>query len=230
MPPTQHQDSPRSARPGGSPDGPGHQGHHRGQPVPAEASHWDRRYAQSPWSTEPDSHLVGRVAGLAPGRALDLGCGLGRNAVWLAAQGWEVTGVDGSAVGLDQAAQRAAEAGTTLRLVQADLLAYRPEPAAYDLVVLANLHFPPGQREALFEHARAALAPGGHVFVTGHHLASLGREGPPFPERLYTEALMAALLEPLGAEVVRVDKPGDDGPLVDVVAWAGAPGTGEVPA
>ena len=74
---------------------------------------WDRRYAepQLVWSAEPNRFLVEELAGLPPGRALDLACGEGRNAIWLARRGWEVTGVDFSGVAIDKAGRMAAEAG-----------------------------------------------------------------------------------------------------------------------
>lgn len=199
----------------------------RGQQAMGQAmghSHWDERYSRSQWPLHPDPQLVDMAGELVPGRAIDLGCGTGRNAVWLAARGWDVTGVDASAVGLSQAARSAQEAGVAISLVQADLLHYELAPGAYELVVMANLHFPPAEREQLFAKAKAALAPGGHVFVTGHHLNSLGSGGPPSPERLYTQELLEALLAPLDVKVWSTEGPaGDGGPSLNVVAWAGAP-------
>ncbi len=185
---------------------------------------WDQRYAEVDWPSEPDATLVELAGGLAPGRAVDLGCGPGRNAIWLARHGWRVTGVDASAVGLAKAGERARDAGVSLELVKADVLAYEPA-AGVDLVVVANLHFAPGEREGFFARAVACLAPGGHLFVSGHHRDSLGRAGPAAPERLYTEELLASLLAPLDTEVRRRERPAGPGepPLVGVVAWATAP-------
>ena len=186
---------------------------------------WDERYAGMDWPTDPDRTLVELVSSLEPGRAVDLGCGPGRNAIWLARHGWRVTGVDASAVGLAQARERAGREGVSLELVHADLLSYVPPPASFELVVVANLHFAPGDREQFFARATAALAPGGHLYVVGHHLDSLGRAGPPLPERLYSEELLGDLLAPLTVEVRRHERPAGDGgsPLVDAVAWASAP-------
>lgn len=149
-------------------------------------AHWDRRYAETPWPSEPDASLVARVGALLPGCALDLGCGTGRNDLWLARQGWAVTGVDGSAVGLALAEASARDAGLVLDLVEADLTQYRPTPRSFDLVVVANIHLAPEVRADFFARASAAVAPGGHLFVIGHHLDSLGRSGPPDAERLFT--------------------------------------------
>ncbi|HLI14736.1 MAG TPA: class I SAM-dependent methyltransferase [Acidimicrobiales bacterium] len=184
---------------------------------------WDERFASHDWPSEPDDALVELAGGLAPGTALDLGCGPGRNAIWLARRGWRVTGVDASAVGLALASARAREAGVEITWVQADLLAYDVVPAAAELVVLANVHLPPPEHRRLVELAKRALAPGGHLFVIGHHLDSLGRAGPPDPERLYTEERLRDELSGLVVEVLEQrTRAGGEGeaPLVDLVAWA----------
>lgn len=187
------------------------------------ASMWNERYAAHPWSSEPDANLVELVEPLAPGRALDLGCGTGRNAVWLARQGWRVTGVDASSVGLAQAQSRAQEGATSLTLVEADLLTYQPPALSFDLVVVANIHVAPEQRADFFARAASALAPGGRLFVIGHHLDSLGRAGPPDPERLYTIERLEGLVPTLRIErLERREYPGGPGEvaLADVVLWA----------
>lgn len=208
-------------------------GHEHGQATaPVHGGHggagafWDERFASHPWPSEPDEALVELAGGLPPGRALDLGCGPGRNAIWLAERGWRVTGVDASAVGLGQARARASERGVEIECVQADLLDYEPTPAGADLVVLANVHLLPSEHRRLVDVATAALVPGGHLFVIGHHLDSLGRAGPPDPERLYTEERLREELSGLAVEVlekrVRGGAPGEP-PLIDLVAWAVRP-------
>lgn len=194
-------------------------------PEEGPGARWDRRYAESPWPSEPDEVLVELAGGLAPGRALDLGCGPGRNALFLARRGWAVTGVDASAVGLAQAAERAAAAGVALDLVRADVLVHEPGEGCYDLVVVANLHFPPGERERFFGRAVAALAPGGHLYLSGRHLESERGEGAGAPERRYSEAQLTELLAPLAVVTRRLRRrAGRDGtPQVKLVAWATAP-------
>ncbi len=206
---------------GHNPSGP-HHGHSAAPGPSSPGAVWDERFASAEWPGKPDESLVEKVGSLKPGRALDLGCGPGRNAIWLAGQGWQVTGVDASAVGLGQAAHRAAEAGVTAEWLQADLTDYEPPAAQFDLVVLANMHFAPGEREELFARFGRAVAPGGHFYVVGHHLESIGRAGPPDPARLYTEALLQGLFEGFQVEVARRERMGGGGanPLVDVVAWA----------
>ncbi|MFN8631390.1 MAG: class I SAM-dependent methyltransferase [Chloroflexota bacterium] len=119
---------------------------------------WDERHAarEPIESPEPDPELVALAAGLAPGRALDLAAGDGRNAIWLAAQGWSSTAVDFSRVALDRAASTAARLGVAVDFVQADLLAWQPAPASVDLVVVMFLHLPPDERRAVLAKAAAA--------------------------------------------------------------------------
>jgi len=134
-----------------------------------DAAAWDARYdaAGLLWSAEPNQFVVRELPGRPAGRAIDLGCGEGRNAVWLATQGWTVLGVDFSAVALAKAAQLAAAAGVTVGWEQTDLLEWRPEPN-YDLVLLVYVHLPPPQRQALLARAAAGVAPGGSLLVVGH--------------------------------------------------------------
>jgi 2-polyprenyl-3-methyl-5-hydroxy-6-metoxy-1,4-benzoquinol methylase len=94
-----------------------------------DAADWNARYdtAELVWKGEPNQFLPPEVAGLAPGRALDLACGEGRNAVWLATRGWEVTGVDFAGVGLAKGERLAAEHGVTGTWVTADATGWEPE-------------------------------------------------------------------------------------------------------
>ncbi len=193
------------------------------------AEMWDRRFAEQGWPTEADPYLVELAAPLPPGRGLDLGAGPGRNSLWLAATGWDMTLVDASRVGLDQAVATAATLATTITAVHADLSEWQPEPDAFDLAIVANVHPGPALLAAVLESAGAALRPGGHLYVVGHHLANLGRHGPPDPDRLLTaERLRAALPPTLEVEILDTrDRAADrqdaasehDGDTV-VLAWA----------
>lgn len=188
-----------------------------------EPNRWDRRYAEQGWPTDPDPLLVAAVEGWTAGRALDLGCGTGRHAIWLAQRGWSVTGVDSSSVGLAQAADRARGLGVPLELVLSDLRDYRPPAGEFDLVLLAFVHSTPAERPALLATAARAVAPAGHLLVIGHHLDNLGRGGPPDPDWLYTTDRLGPDL-PAGLAVdtlARVERPGGDPtepPQVAVVA------------
>ncbi|NNN00774.1 MAG: class I SAM-dependent methyltransferase [Acidimicrobiaceae bacterium] len=188
-----------------------------------DAAIWDRRFAEHPWPSDPDARLVELVSPLPAGRALDLGCGTGRNALWLARNGWDVTGVDASAVGLAQAASGAKSIGVTLSLVEADLSTYQPASFSFDLVVVANMHFATHLRQGLYERAVSAVAPGGHLFIVGHHVDSFGRSGPPERDRLFSVELVTEFAR--GLEIGLVEREerwvnGEPEPLIDVVLWA----------
>ena len=105
---------------------------------------WDERYTGEAlvWSAVPNRFLVAEVETLPPGRALDLACGEGRNAVWLAECGWDVTGVDFSNVGLDKARRLADARGVSVHWELADATEYTPAPQSFDLVIVMYLHLP----------------------------------------------------------------------------------------
>jgi SAM-dependent methyltransferase len=175
------------------------------------AEFWDDRYrsAGQLWSGQPNPQLVAQAAGLAPGDALDAGCGEGADAIWLAARGWAVTGADVSAVALGRAAAHAAAAGAPVagRITweQRDLLSWVPEPQRFDLVTAQFMHLPGPAFEAMYGRLAAAVRPGGTLLVVAHdpgdvHV-NVGREHGPglfFP----AAEQMAAALDPGGWEVV----------------------------
>ena len=169
-----------------------------------ESAHWDERYGGEDlvWSAEPNLFLVGEVENLQPGRALDLGCGEGRNAIWLAECGWQVTGVDFSAVGLAKGQQLAEGRGTQVEWIAADLREYEPTTGVFDLVVVLYLHLPAGERRRILRRAAAALAAGGTMIVVGHDLSNLtdGVGGPQNSDLLFTPDDIAADLEGLHIE------------------------------
>lgn len=173
---------------------------------------WDRRYGGTDlvWTAEPNRWLVAEAAGLPPGRALDLGCGEGRNAVWLARQGWQVTAVDFSPVALAKGRRLAAgSGGPAVDWVEADVRTYRPEPAAYDLVLLAYVHLPEPDRGAVHRAAARAVAPGGVLLVVGHDTTNLrdGVGGPQDPAVLFTPAdVVDDLASVDGLEVERAER------------------------
>lgn len=141
-------------------------------PTPTDAELWDDRYRESDriWSGNPNTVLVREVEGLKPGRALDLGCGEGADAVWLAQWGWRVTATDISRVALERAAVHAAEAGVTDRVDWQwhDLGATFPE-GEYDLVSAQFLHSMGDlPREEILRRAARAVAPGGVLLIVGH--------------------------------------------------------------
>jgi len=155
-----------------------------------EADDWDQRYAGADllWTAQANRLLVAEIADLAPGRALDLGCGEGRNSVWLAKQGWSVTGVDFSPVGLAKAARLAQDEEVSVEWVEADMRTYRPAKQAYDLAVALYVHLPAPERRTVHAAAMNSLRPGGTLVVVGHDLTNLedGYGGPQDPSILFS--------------------------------------------
>ncbi len=136
----------------------------------AVRAEWDSRYANRErlWSGQPNGALVAEVAGLAPGRVLDVGCGEGADAIWLACGGWDVTALEVSGVALGRAAGHARDAGVAVHWVHAGLADAALPPASFDLVSAQYpaLRAPPN---AAAERALlAAVAPGG-VLLLVHH-------------------------------------------------------------
>jgi len=168
---------------------------------------WDRRYAESGllWSAQPNRFLVSEVSDLPPGRALDLACGEGRNAVWLARHGWQVTGVDFSEVAIAKAREQARAAGVDVEWLVADLLDYEPPARAFGLVIAFYLQVTASDRASIFPTAAEALADGGIFLLVGHDSSNLtdGYGGPSDPSVLYTADDVVDQLP--GLEIERAD-------------------------
>ena len=190
---------------------------------------WNARYAAKElvWTAEPNRLFAAEVEGLEPGRALDVACGEGRNAVWLAERGWTVTGVDFSDVALELAERLAAERGVQVEWVLADVVEHVPEPGAFDLVAVLYLQLPRDELVRALGSAAAAVAPGGTMIVIGHDARNLaeGHGGPKDPSVLYAPADVAAALDGLvveRAETVRRTVSLDDGEAVALDAFVRA--------
>lgn len=171
---------------------------------------WDERYRSHHhlWSGQPNLRLVEQAGELTAGRALDVGCGEGADAIWLASRGWEVTGTDVSPVALERAAANAADAAdgadpeaavaTRISWRQRDLFGDDWGPFdGYDLVNSQFLHFPPEERRRSLTRLAGAVCPGGHLLVVTHHPSDLEVPGlrPNLPELFSTAAELAALLD-----------------------------------
>lgn len=143
----------------------------------------------------PNPLLVDEVSRLAPGSALDLGCGSGGDAIGLAGLGWRVTAVDVSGEILRRAEAHAGRAEVRVEWQRHDLAETFPA-GRYDLVCSQFLHSPterPGQRQAILRRALDAVAPGGSLLVIGHAAIPAAMTGTPFdvhlpgPDELHTE-------------------------------------------
>ncbi|WP_082590667.1 bifunctional 2-polyprenyl-6-hydroxyphenol methylase/3-demethylubiquinol 3-O-methyltransferase UbiG [Phycicoccus sp. Soil748] len=186
---------------------------------------WDERYAASDrvWSAGPNAEVERIVSPWPPGRALDLGAGEGRHAIWLASLGWRVTAVDFSAVGLGKGESEATRRGLAVDWAVADARSWQPSPGVlYDLVLVAYLHLP----EDVLGRCRRWLAPGGALVVVGHALRNLtdGVGGPQDPALLHTLDELRAASEDLHVErceeLVRHTEGGD---AIDAVLVARRP-------
>jgi SAM-dependent methyltransferase len=159
-----------------------------------DAKDWDERYSATDlvWSAEPNRFVAELISPLTPGSAIDIAAGEGRNAIWLAQQGWTVTATDYSNVAVERMRARAAEllgreAARLSPLVGDATVAAPGGPAAYDLALFSYLQLPPAEWKVALRNGVEAVRPGGHVLVIGHSARNLteGWGGPSAREVLY---------------------------------------------
>jgi len=159
---------------------------------------WDARYAEPGWAfgTEPNDFLREHAHHLPRGRVLCLAEGEGRNAVWLAGLGYDVTGVDRSAAGLEKASALARERGVPLATVCADLATFPIEPGAWQGIVSIFAHVPRSVRAPMHAAVVAGLAPGGVFLLEAYRPDQIGRGtgGPSEDDRLLDLARLRAEL------------------------------------
>ncbi|MGC2941991.1 MULTISPECIES: class I SAM-dependent methyltransferase [unclassified Brevibacterium] len=177
---------------------------------------FDRKYWDQLWtgergqrmdSGEPNPHLVREIGGLRPGTALDAGCGAGAEAIWLAANGWDVTGADVADAALDYAADRAAAAGVVgdVRWIRADLSVWEPE-TRYDLVTTHYAHPAIPQLE-FYDRLASWVAPGGTLLIVGHlHQHSSAGDTHPPSEVTATAAAITSRFDPSDWEIVTAEE------------------------
>jgi SAM-dependent methyltransferase len=218
---------------------PGHDhghGYDGGVPPVLDEAFWDERYRSSDalWSGEPNRQLVAEVLPLPPGRALDVGCGEGADAVWLARQGWRVTAVDISGTALERARRHADDAGREvadrIEWVRHDVTTFEPGSRRFDLMSSQFVHLPGAPRDTVHLRLAGAVAEGGVLLIVTHDptdlATSVGR--PPFPDFFATAGEVARALpieewEILVAEArprTAVDADGRDVTIHDAVMEA----------
>lgn len=178
-----------------------------------DASDWDRRYAATElvWSASPNVFVEAELADLRPGRAVDVAAGEGRNAIWLAQQGWQVTATDFSQSGLDKGRAIAEHLGLPPPRIEwlcADVLEHDLGTEVFDLAVLAYLQLPADQRRTALRRAFRSLRDAGTLLVVAHDSTNLteGCGGPQDASVLYTAEDVLADLDGEHFAVVRAER------------------------
>jgi SAM-dependent methyltransferase len=170
---------------------------------------WNQRYegTELVWTIRPNRFLVAEVEGMTPGRALDLACGEGRHAIWLAGLFWEVRAVDFSDVAIAKGRELAERHAVQVEWEVADLTGYVPEPESADLVIVFYLQLPAEQRTPILRRAASAVAPGGTFLLVAHHSRNLehGHGGPQSADALYSPEDVVADLGRSGLEIERAE-------------------------
>ncbi|MGD9792213.1 MAG: class I SAM-dependent methyltransferase [Acidimicrobiia bacterium] len=168
------------------------------------ADDWDSRYSSTPlvWGSDPNQFFAATVESIAPGRSLDVGCGEGRNTIWLAQRGWDATGIDFSPVAIDKARQLATHSGVEATFAVADIEIWSPEPATFDLVAWVYVHLPEPVRTEAVKRVVTGLRTGGLLVWVGHDLDNItnGVGGPQDPAVLARVDELTAMLD--GLEIV----------------------------
>ncbi|MRH86556.1 methyltransferase domain-containing protein [Nocardia sp. SYP-A9097] len=219
-----------------------------------DAEAWDEHYAHTElvWGAPPNDTVVEQVFGLERRlpltgagvgeprpelpRVLDLGCGEGRNALWLATHGWQVDAVDYSQVGIDKGRTVASRLSRSVRgrihWHTADVTALDAAglTGPYELVLMAYVHLPAAARRALLLRAAEMLSPGGTLLVLGHDSLNLteGYGGEQDPELLFTANDIVADLGPAGEELTirvadRIQRPTEERDAIDALVVATKP-------
>ena len=166
-----------------------------------ERDYWNQRYAAKElvWTAEANRFVTEETASLTPGEALDLAAGEGRNAVWLAEQGWRVRAIDLSDVAIEKAERLAAARNVADRIEfqAADLKDYKPRSNGFDLVMLIYLQLSQAELRPIIARAASAVAPGGTFLLVAHDSSNLvhGYGGPQNPDVLYTADQVVPALE-----------------------------------
>ncbi len=145
----------------------------------AQAAEWDARYGErdkAMWSGRPNGRLVAEVTDLSPGRALDIGCGEGADAIWLARRGWRVTAIDVSDVALRRAREAAELAGAAVEWVCGDALQTAFPPRWFDLVSMQYPALPKAAGKAAMRALLDTVRPGGLLLAVYHDLDDEHRE------------------------------------------------------
>jgi SAM-dependent methyltransferase len=195
---------------------------------------WNDRYASKElvWSAGPNELFASEVRHLDPGKALDVACGEGRNAIWLAEQGWDVTGVDFSDVAVEKGRQIATRRNVNVTWIAEDVSAWKLPKYEFDLVAVLYLHTSAGERDQWLENVINAVKPSGTFLYIAHDPDNIenGVGGPQDPAFLPGIAEITAALREFDidrAEVIErpvASDPGHgkelEGIALDSFVWA----------
>jgi SAM-dependent methyltransferase len=200
--------------------------------VAEQAAEWDARYSEGDgarWSGRPNGRLVAEAAALAPGRVLDVGCGEGADAIWLARRGWIVTAIDISDVAISRAREAAQLAGAAVEWVCGDALQV-PFPArSFDLVSMQYPALPKAAGEAAIQRLLDTVRPGGLLLAVYHDLDDDHREhmkarGLDPADYIGVDDLLRLLGEDFTVELhavePRIDPPPDTPHIADIILRA----------
>ena len=209
--------------------------HEHGEKRPgsrAQAAEWDARYSEHDgprWSGRPNGRLLAEVASLTPGRALDVGCGEGADAIWLARNGWTVTAIDVSEVAVGRAQAAAELAGAAVEWICGDAVATPFPASSFDLVSMQYPALPKAAGEAAVRALLDPVRPGGlllavyHVLTDEHreHMKSQGVDPADYVDADDLARLLGgAFTIELHAVEPRIDPPPDNPHIADVVLRA----------
>jgi SAM-dependent methyltransferase len=209
-----------------------HEHEHQGFGATAQAARWDERYSEgdgSMWSGQPNGRLTAEVTALPPGRALDVGCGEGADAMWLAQQGWAVTAIDISDVALRRAREVAQGNGAAVGWVWGDALRAPFRARSFDLVSMQYPALPKAPGEAAVRALLGTVRPGGTLLAVYHdldeeHAEHMRSRGFDPADYVGADELRALLDDGFAIEShavePRIDPPPDNPHIADVVLRA----------
>jgi SAM-dependent methyltransferase len=209
-----------------------HEHHEKQSGTAAQAAEWDARYSEGDgarWSGRPNGRLLAEIAGLPPGRALDVGCGEGADAIWLARGGWTVTAIDISEVALTRAREVAELAGAAVEWIRGDALRVPFPAGSFDLVSMQYPALPKAAGETAVRNLLDTVRPGGLLLAVYHDLTDEHRErmkshGTDPADYVDADELGRLLGEEFTIELYavepRIDPPPDNPHIADVVLRA----------
>ena len=197
----------------------------------AQAAEWDAKYSESDgarWSGRPNGRLVAEVAELTPGRALDVGCGEGADAIWLAQRGWTVTAIDVSQVAVSRARDAGRSAGTAVEWLCGDILSTPLPVRSFDLVSMQYPALPKATGEAATRGLLDAVSPGGLLLAVYHdldedhraHMKSKGTDPADYVGADDLRPLLGDFTIELDVVEPRIDPPPDTPHVADIVLRA----------